>query len=433
MKKMLSILAMILVFACIFSLAACNGNAEPVTSPAASPSGGASSPSGEASAPAASPSDGAALPTEAYHIGMNVWGTAPVLTLYGDETEYAVKAVGMTNDRASDDNNADKELQNIQNFISQGVDGLCIQGAGATTIPQMGTEALNAKVPFVLCIFTGTPEVRAELTDTNPYYAGAAASDLQADGRILAEKALADGCKTACMIGGNIGDLNMDNRAKGFQDGFTAGGGTILAEERCTDNSEALSKASSMLSAHKDVDCIYIMVGDYVEGTLTALDTLGIEGVKCYLSAVNAGSADYIRSGQIQAGSGGTALCCNVAPTLLLNMLDGHPITDADGKARSSPSHVARHEGQRGRLCRGVPGRGRAPRAGRCNQKPLLSLQPDVTYETYVDTITNELTVDAILKRKRLLKSVCRVKSASQRLYPAFIISKSSLCQLCRR
>jgi ABC-type sugar transport system substrate-binding protein len=136
MKKMLSILAMILVFACIFSLAACNGNAEPVTSPAASPSGGASSPSGEASAPAASPSDGAALPTEAYHIGMNVWGTAPVLTLYGDETEYAVKAVGMTNDRASDDNNADKELQNIQNFISQGVDGLCIQGAGATTIPQ---------------------------------------------------------------------------------------------------------------------------------------------------------------------------------------------------------------------------------------------------------------------------------------------------------
>jgi hypothetical protein len=45
---------------------------------------------------------------------MNVWGTAPVLTLYGNEEEYALTAIGMTADRASDDNNADKELQNIQ-------------------------------------------------------------------------------------------------------------------------------------------------------------------------------------------------------------------------------------------------------------------------------------------------------------------------------
>jgi hypothetical protein len=145
----------------------------------------------------------------------------------------------------------------------------------------------------VLCIFTGTPEVRAELTDTNRTTRARPRQTFRRTVAFLRKKALADGCKTACIIGGNIGDLNMDNRSKGFQDGFTAGGGTILAEERCTDNSEALSKASSMLSANKDVDCIYIMVGDYVEGTLTALDTLGIEGVKCYLSAVNAGSAIY--------------------------------------------------------------------------------------------------------------------------------------------
>lgn len=392
MKKASSVIVLILVLACIFSLAACGGQtqqAAPSASPSAAPS----------AAPSAVPSEGASAPTEAYHLGMNVWGTAPVLTLYGNEEEYALKAIGMTADRASDDNNADKELQNIQNFISQGVNGLLIQGAGATTIPQMGIEAQKAKTPFALCIFTGTPEVRAELANTNEYYAGAAASDLQADGRILAEKALADGAKTACLIGGNIGDLNMDNRSKGFSDGFKAGGGTILAEERCTDNSEALAKASSMLSANKDVDCIYIMVGDYVEGTLTALDTLGIKDVKCYLSAVNAGSAKYISGGQIAAGSGGTALCCNVAPTLLLNMLDGHAIKDAEGKAPFFPvptSLVTKDNVDA--YVEVFLAEGAHPVPADVLKNLCFRYNPDVTYQTYVDTIKNNLTVDAILK-----------------------------------
>ncbi len=389
MKKVYSAIVLILVFACIFSLAACGGKTEQAST----------SPQASVSPTAAGTSDGSSAPTTAYHLGMNVWGTAPVLTAYGNEEEYALKAIGMTSDRASDDNNADKELQNIQNFISQGVNGLLIQGAGATTIPQMGIEAAKAKIPFALAIFTGTPDVRTELANSNEYYVGAAASDLQADGRILAEKALADGAKTACIIGGNIGDLNMDNRSKGFTEGFKAGGGTVVAEERCTDNSECLAKASSMLSANKDVNCIYIMVGDYVEGTLTALDTLGIQGVKCYTSAVNAGSAKYITSGQIVAGSGGTTLACDVAPTLLMNALDGHPIKDADGKAPffAIPTSLVTKDNVDAYVAVFLA-KDAHPVTADVLKTLCYRYNPDVTYQTYVDTIKNQLTVDAILK-----------------------------------
>jgi len=329
---------------------------------------------------------------------MNVWGTAPVLTLYGDEQEYALKTIGMTCDRASDDNNADKELQNIQNFVSQGVDGLLIQGAGATTIPQMANEATKAKIPFVLSIFTGTPEVRAELAK-NEYYGGAAASDLVADGRILGQKAIEDGCKTACIIGGNIGDLNMDNRSKGFREGFEGGGGKIVAEERCTDNSECLTKALSMLSANKDVDCIYIMVGDYVEGTLTALDTLGITGTKCYLSAVNAGSAKYIKEGRIVAGSGGTTFACDVSPTLLLNILDGHPIKDENGDPPffAIPTSLVTKDNVDAYV-EVFLSENAHPVSPDALKKLCYRYNPDVTYQTYLDVIQNELTVDAVLK-----------------------------------
>lgn len=373
MKKFRSIVAALLAVLMLFSLAACGAGDD-------------------------SSADGQDSGDAVYNIGVNAWGTAPVLAAYADEEEYAVAALGMTSDRASDDNNADKELQNIQNFIAQGVDGLCIAGAGATTIPQMAEEAKNAEVPFALCIFTGSEDIRAELSANNEFYAGASAADLQADGRTLAERALAEGCQTACIIGGNIGDLNMDNRAKGFTDAFVAGGGVIVAEERCADNSECLAKASSMLSANKDVDCVYIMVGDYVEGTLSAIDTLGIEGIKCYLSAVNAGSADYIRQGIISAATGGATLACYVAPALIMNMLDGHTIKDADGNAPFfgvSPSLVTAEtiDAYVELFCT----EGVHPISAEVIQSLCYRYNPDVTYESMLEVIETQFTVDAII------------------------------------
>ncbi|MDR2132685.1 MAG: substrate-binding domain-containing protein, partial [Clostridiales Family XIII bacterium] len=331
--------------------------------------------------------------TAQYHFGMNVWGTAPILELYGNEAVYAVETMGMTYDRASDDNNADKELQNIQNFISQGVDALAIQGAGATTIPQMAQMAASAEIPFGLYIFTGTPEVR-EALNANPYYAGAVASDLEADGRIIGEKAYADGARTACIIGGNKGDLNMDNRSKGFYDGFESAGGKVVAEERCTDNSEALAKAQSMFSANKDVDAVYIMVGDYTEGTFTAMDQLGITDCKAYLSAINAASAPFIKEGKIAAGSGGTTFACNIGPTRIINMLDGHVIKDADGNAPffAVPTSLVTPENVDAYI-EVFLAEGAQPITPAMIEKLCYRTNKDVTYDTYVESIANDFTV----------------------------------------
>jgi ABC-type sugar transport system substrate-binding protein len=325
----------------------------------------------------------------------------PILMLYGDECEYALKALGMTTSRASDDNNPDKELQNIQNFISQGVNGLAVQGAGATVIPQISSEAMNAKVPFVMYNFPPRAEFYDDMSANNPYFAGAVVSDLVADGRILGERAIADGHKTACLIGGNIGDPNMDSRSGGFKEAFEAGGGTIVAEERCNDNSECLTKAPSMFSANRDVNCVYIMVSDYIEGTMTALDTLGITTCDAYLSAANTIAADYIRDGRIVAASGGTALSCNVGPTLLVNMLDGHVIRDADGKApfiRIPTSIVT--AANIDNYISAFFGEGSHAVSEETIKKLCYRYNPDVTYQTYLDVIANDLTVDAILKAK---------------------------------
>jgi ribose transport system substrate-binding protein len=338
--------------------------------------------------------------TKAYNLGVNAWGTAPVLQMYADEVEYSVKSLGLTDTRASDDNDADKELANIQNFISQGVDGLVIQGYGATTIPQMAQEALGANVPFVLALATGTAEVRAELEANNEYYAGAVASDLKADGGILGDAAIADGAKTAVIIGGNLGDLNMDYRAEGFTTAFEAGGGKVLDSARCTDNSEAQAKASTLLGANKDVDCVYILVGDYVEGTFSAIEQYGLTDIKCYLSAINAGSADFVRSGQISAGSGGTALAADVAPALLLNMLDGHALKNDDGVAPfvQVPTSLITKDNVDAYVDVFFNEANPYPVPADTIKKLAYRFNPEVTYASFLETIKNDFTVDAILK-----------------------------------
>ncbi|MDR2487125.1 MAG: substrate-binding domain-containing protein, partial [Clostridiales Family XIII bacterium] len=205
--------------------------------------------------------------------------------------------------------------------------------------------------------------------------------------------------RTACIIGGNIGDLNMDNRSKGFHAGFEEAGGKIVAEERCTDNSEALQKATNMFQSAKDVDAVYIMVGDYTEGTFTAMDTLGIKDCKAYLSAVNAGSAPLIKEGKIAAGSGGTTFACNIGPTLVQNMLDGHPIKDGDGNAPffAVPTSLVTPDNVDAYI-EVFLAEGAKPVTPDMIKNLCFRFNPDVTYESYVEAIANAFTVDAILK-----------------------------------
>jgi ribose transport system substrate-binding protein len=387
-KKGVRAAIILLVLVTAFAMAAC-GSSDSGSGAATGGTGGGTESSG-----------GDADLSKAYHLGVNAWGTAPVLQMYADEVEYSVKSLGLTDTRASDDNDADKELANIQNFISQGVDGLVIQGYGATTIPQMAQEALGAKVPFVLALATGTAEVRAELEANNEYYAGAVASDLKADGGILGEAALADGAKTAVIIGGNLGDLNMDYRAEGFTTAFEAGGGKVLDSARCTDNSEAQAKASNLLGANKDVDAVYILVGDYVEGTFSAIEQYGLTDIKCYLSAINAGSADFVRSGQISAGSGGTALAADVAPALLLNMLDGQTLKNDAGVAPfvQVPTSLITKANVDAYVDVFFNADNPFPVPAETIQKLTYRFNPDITYASFLEVIQKDFTVDAILK-----------------------------------
>ncbi len=397
LRKLAPIFALILIFALVIT-----GCAEKTTpaeeSPAASTEA-APSESGEA-APAET-EQGEEVPTASYNIGVNTWGSGvPILDAFGDNAEYALTSLGNTTMRASDDFTPDKETANVQNFCAAGVNGIALQAAGVTNLLQMGDICMDAKVPFVLFTFIGEEPDRVKLQDNNPYYVGCIDADMVTDGMEVAQMAIDDGCTTAVIIGGNIGDNNMDQRSEGFRQAFEAGGGTILSEARCTDASECPTKAEDMLSAYKEAECLYAMVGDYIPGSLSAIDKLGLTGgINVYMSCVDKTSAEYIKDGTIKAGNDGIMLASLIAPTLLQNYLDGHPILDENGKAPHLQTHpFAVNKDNVDAYMSVFTTDGVQPVTVGMLESLCWRFNQDVTYETYLDLMENGLTLEAILE-----------------------------------
>ncbi len=269
----------------------------------------------------------------AYHIGFNTWGAGTAtFDFMADVTTNALDVYGATYDRASDDHQPDKELANIQNFISAQVDGIIMQTTADPVLPQAAAECAEAKIPFVLAVFNGNDADRAKINAENDYYLGSVNADMVAEGYIMGKAAAEDGMKTAVLLGGNVGDVHFEQRIAGFTKAFVEeGGGTILAEARCANPGEGQEKANAMLSAHKDADCLFAMVGDYVPGAVNAMATLGITDMPIYVTNANTDAIPYIKDGTIAAATTGNDLVCAVAAALMINYLDGHPIMDENG------------------------------------------------------------------------------------------------------
>ena len=378
--KVSKILAVVLAVAMLLSLSAC----------AAKP----------ANNPTPAPDDGGA---KSYTIGINTWGSGvPVLDMFGDAKEYTLTTLGHKVNRMSDDFTADKELQNVQNMCASGVDGIVFQAAAVSTVPQIGVECANAKIPFAFDVFVGeNPDLEA-LAASNEYYCGAIDLDMVSDGKAVAQMAFDAGCRKACMIGGNIGDNNMDQRSQGFTERFTELGGEVLAEARCTDNSECPAKATDMLSANRDADCVYCFVGDYIEGTLTAKGNLGLDGVKIFVSCVDEATARYIKEGTVMGGNDGISLASYISCTLVLNYLAGHKIVDADGKAPRLSTHPFQvNQDNVDNYLKVFFSETAHPFTKAMLEDLLFTSNPNVSYEDYVKLV-NEINLDYMLESNGL-------------------------------
>ena len=333
--------------------------------------------------------------TASYLIGYNTWGSGiAVFEQMMIEIPYSIETLGGEASGASDDFTADTELRNVQNFVSAGVDGVLYQAASSTTLPEAMSACEKAQIPLALGIFPGTTEDRQSIADSE-YYAGAGYADLVTDGYNAGQEAAEAGYKTAVIIGGNLGDPNNDDRVAGFTDAFESAGGKVLDSARCTSPAEALEKANALLSANRDVEVIYCITSDYAPGTITALESLELD-IPIYASSLSTEVLDYVRSGQIVRTSYGNDLGQGFGVALLVNFLDGHKITDADGNAPDLAMVPFRVDADNVEdVVELFFTEGTHPFSEKMLQELTWRNNADVSYETFTDMM-NSIETDAV-------------------------------------
>lgn len=309
-----------------------------------------------------------------------------ILDIYGNQMNYVFTETENTFDLYNDAFTADTQIQNVEAMAAAGYDGLMIYGWNQTAIPTIANTIIAARTPFAF--FGQIPSDEATIADLNKseYYLGSVGTNIYVEGVNAAKAALAAGYTKAIVIGGAVGDTDMDGRYSGFSTEFESGGGTILGSARCSDSSEATTKFDDLLSANPDADIAYCMAGDYGIAAASSLANHSELNIAIYAANCAPDLLPYIKSGAVEWSDSGILISVAITSALLRNYAIGNKIVDEQGNApyfntvypfEINAENADAFEAQ---YFKGFP----------LTQEEMDALVgPDVTYQDFVDFIAN--------------------------------------------
>lgn len=269
---------------------------------------------------------------DGYKIGINCFGSASyaLLTLANNsEKVFEVYGDGVT---VSDDNfQVDKIVQDIENMISKGVDGLVIWLPADSLYETAAKLCEENKIPFVLNDKIPGDEAIAEKIKANPYFAGAVSPANAVYGQQIAEYALDAGYKTCITSASSVGDPSDTPRLEAFTKAFEAGGGEVKAELHADAADAAQPQIEDALIANPDVDFIYGVGSDFGIAGCAVLENQGNTDIKVLTSGLDSEALNLLESGQLELLSGDNWISGIMSAVVLENFIDGNALKDADG------------------------------------------------------------------------------------------------------
>jgi ribose transport system substrate-binding protein len=268
-----------------------------------------------------------------YKIGFNNYLKGfYALDILENNAKFATESLGNEFIAVNDEAKSEKVVQNVQNLISSGVDGIVFFGIVDTLFPVVSQMCEKAKVPFV--IYDHLPSDKSlEILRKNPYFVGAVGEHDYDAGFPIGEYAAREGLKKAILITGKRGDTTHEARVKGFTDSFTKAGGQVLDVGWGNSTlAEALQKAEDLITAHPDIDCIYGTGGDFGLGALQALKKHPNIKAKMYVTDLDPAVLEGLESNDIAAANGAHWVNAGFSVAMLQNYLESHQLKDKDGQ-----------------------------------------------------------------------------------------------------
>ena len=270
-------------------------------------------------------------------IGINSWVAGNyALDILANNAQYAVEANGDETLVFNDEGNVEKLTSNVENMISANVNGVLWMGMFENMFAVGPSLLENAGIPFALYDKVPSDESMIEVIKGMKCFAGAVANDNYDAGASMAKIALEKGSRKVLIAGAEVGDPNTDARVEGFSDAFEEGGGTILSVTRvATGEANGEQQAcDNMLAAFPEADSFYCTGEDFTLQAMNIIAKTPLDHeVNVYGTDLNPTLLESLQNGSLAACSGANWVTALFSAVLLENTMDGHKLTDEEGKA----------------------------------------------------------------------------------------------------
>lgn len=242
---------------------------------------------------------------------------SPFWKAYNEFIADGGEQLGVEINAVSADENEQKQLSDVQNLISQGVDGLIITPQSTSIAPTLLRAAQKADIPVV--VTDRYPGYDPGENKDADYVAFLGPNDVQA-GRGIAE-ALADaGGDSFLALGGTPGNSVAEGRKQGLEEGIKASGSTLTQFQAAGDSEEkGLSTTENLLQANGKgkANAIWCFNDNLCQGAIKAAKNAGREGEFVYggmdltpqaIAAIEAGDYTVSFGGHWLQGGFGLAI-----------------------------------------------------------------------------------------------------------------------------
>lgn len=272
-------------------------------------------------------------PENTYKIGYNYYGPgAYSITTLANNQEYVIQCFGSESQSVSDDFQVDKIVQDIENMISAGCDGLIVWLPADNLYQTVINMCEEAQIPYVFADkIPSDPDIIAQLQESE-YFAGAVGPANAEYGTLIAEYALDQGY-TSCIIStGAQGDPTDTPRIEAFTEAFEAGGGTVEQVVYTDSMDNMQSYTENALVAYPDVDFVYGTGSDMGIASAAAIQNQGLDA-KVLTSGLDSTILEYLvdEENPVEFVNGDYWVSGTMATVALMNYLDGNPLRDAEG------------------------------------------------------------------------------------------------------
>lgn len=270
---------------------------------------------------------------DGFKIGYNYFGSGSYALLsLANNSKFVIEACGGEAVGMDDEFNVEKIVQDVENLISSGCEGLIIWLPAESMYETVADICANAKVPFVLNDKIPSDPAIVEKLINNEYFAGAVAPANAEYGSILGQWAVDQGFKKCLISGPAAGDVTDTPRIEAFRKVFEEAGGTVVDELHADSADAALPQCENALTANPDVDLVYGSGSDFGIAACQALQNMQLNA-KVITSGLDTEALNLLEDGTyMQVVNGDYWVCGTFAAVILQNYLSGNPLKDADGK-----------------------------------------------------------------------------------------------------